>query len=70
MRPDGKTVLERVFQQTAARLFGVSKRQAIEHIYDRIQEDLRNRYSLGSTRITRPPVSLESFLKALWASKM
>jgi VWFA-related protein len=46
-RPDGKKILERVSKETGARLFEVSKKQPIEQIYDRIQEELRNQYSLG-----------------------
>ena len=49
MRPDGKKILERISKATGARLFEVSKKQAIEQIYDQIQEELRNQYSLGYT---------------------
>jgi VWFA-related protein len=49
MRPDGKKILERISKETGARLFEVSKKQPIEQIYDRIQEELRNQYSLGYT---------------------
>jgi VWFA-related protein len=48
-RPDGKKILERVSKETGGRLFEVSKKQPIEQIYDRIQEELRNQYSLGYT---------------------
>ena len=48
-RPDGKKILEQISKQTGARLFEVSKKQPIEQIYDRIQEELRNQYSLGYT---------------------
>jgi VWFA-related protein len=48
-RPDGKKVLEQISKQTGARLFEVSKKQPIEQIYDKIQEELRNQYSLGYT---------------------
>jgi len=48
-RPDGKKILERISKETGARLFEVSKKQSIEQIYDRIQEELRNQYSLGYT---------------------
>ena len=46
-RPDGKKILERISKQTGARLFEVSNKQAIDQIYDQIQEELRNQYSLG-----------------------
>jgi VWFA-related protein len=49
MRPNGKKILEQISNETGARLFEVSKKQPIEQIYDRIQEDLRNQYSLGYT---------------------
>jgi VWFA-related protein len=46
---DGKKVLERISQETGARMFEVSKKQPIGEIYARIQEELRNQYSLGYT---------------------
>jgi VWFA-related protein len=49
MRPNGKKILEQISKETGARLFEVSKKQPIEQIYDRIQEELRNQYSLGYT---------------------
>jgi VWFA-related protein len=49
MRPDGKKILERISKETGGRLFEVSKKQAIDQIYDQIQEELRNQYSLGYT---------------------
>jgi VWFA-related protein len=49
MRPDGKKILEQISKETGARLFEVSKKQPIEQIYDQIQEELRNQYSLGYT---------------------
>ena len=48
-RPDGKKILERISKATGGRLFEVSKKQAIDQIYDQIQEELRNQYSLGYT---------------------
>jgi VWFA-related protein len=48
-RPDGKKILEQISKQTGGRLFEVSKKQPIEQIYDHIQEELRNQYSLGYT---------------------
>ncbi|MBZ5537501.1 MAG: VWA domain-containing protein [Acidobacteriia bacterium] len=48
-RPDGKTILERVSQETGARLFEVSKKESIDQIYTQIQEELRSQYSLGYT---------------------
>jgi VWFA-related protein len=48
-RPDGKKILERISKETGGRLFEVSKKQPIDQIYNRIQEELRNQYSLGYT---------------------
>ena len=48
-RPDGKKILQRISQETGARLFEVSKKQPIEQIYSTIEDELRNQYSLGYT---------------------
>jgi VWFA-related protein len=48
-RPDGKKVLERISRQTGGRMFEVSKKQTIEHIYDQVQDELRSQYNLGYT---------------------
>jgi VWFA-related protein len=48
-RPDGKKILEQLSKQTGGRFFEVSKKQTVEKIYDQIQEELRNQYSLGYT---------------------
>jgi len=48
-RPDGKKVLQRLSLETGGGFFEVSKKQSIEKIYDQIQEELRNQYSLGYT---------------------
>ncbi len=48
-RPDGKKVLQRISRETGGGFFEVSKKQPIEQTYDRIQEELRNQYSLGYT---------------------
>jgi VWFA-related protein len=48
-RPDGKKILERLSKQTGGRLFEVSTKQPVEQIYDQIQQELRNQYSLGYT---------------------
>ena len=42
-------ILERISKETGGRLFEVSKKQPIEQIYDRIQEELRSQYNLGYT---------------------
>jgi VWFA-related protein len=48
-RPDGKKVLERAAKETGGGFFEVSKKHTIEQIYDTIQQELRNQYSLGYT---------------------
>ena len=47
--PDGKKVLQQISAQTGGGFFEVSKKQTIGGIYGRIQEELRNQYSLGYT---------------------
>jgi VWFA-related protein len=46
---DGKRVLERISKETGAHMFEVSRKQPIGEIYARIEEELRNQYSLGYT---------------------
>jgi VWFA-related protein len=48
-RPDGKKVLQQISKETGGGFFEVSKKQPIEQIYSRLQEELRNQYSLGYT---------------------
>jgi VWFA-related protein len=48
-RPDGKKILERISKETGGRLFEVSKKQPVEQIYDDVEQELRNQYSLGYT---------------------
>jgi len=47
--PDGKKILERLSKETGAGFFEVSDKQPIGQIYGRIEEELRNQYSLGYT---------------------
>ena len=46
---DGKKVLQRISDQTGGGFFEVSDRRPIENIYSRLEEELRNQYSLGYT---------------------
>lgn len=48
-RPDGKKVLQRLSQETGAQMFEVSKKESIEEIYARIEEELRHQYRIGYT---------------------
>jgi VWFA-related protein len=45
--PDGKKILERMSQETGGGFFEVTKKLSIDQIYERIEEELRNQYSLG-----------------------
>lgn len=44
---DGKKVLQKLSRETGGGFFEVSKKMSIEQIYARIQDELRNQYSLG-----------------------
>jgi VWFA-related protein len=46
---DGKKVLERISRETGGRMFEVSKKEPVQQIYSRIEEELRNQYNLGYT---------------------
>ncbi len=48
-RPDGKKVLERLSNETGAHMYEVSKKDTIDDIYSRIEEELRHEYSIGYT---------------------
>jgi len=47
--PDGKKILQRISRETGGSFFEVSKKLSIDEIFDRIQEELRNQYSIGYT---------------------
>jgi VWFA-related protein len=47
--PDGKKVMQQLARETGGSFFAASKRESIDKIYARIQEELRNQYSLGYT---------------------
>lgn len=46
---DGKKVLEQIAKATGGRVFEISKKDPIGQIYDQIQQELRNQYSIGYT---------------------
>jgi VWFA-related protein len=46
---DGKKVLERLSRETGAHMYEVTKKESIEEIYARIEEELRHQYSIGYT---------------------
>jgi VWFA-related protein len=46
---DGKKILQQISKETGGRMYEVSKKQAIDQIYDSIAEELRTQYNLGYT---------------------
>jgi VWFA-related protein len=48
-RVDGKKILDQISRETGGRLYEVSKKLAIDQIYDSIAEELRTQYNLGYT---------------------
>lgn len=46
---DGKKVLRQISQETGGAFFEVSKKLTLDDVFNRIQEELRNQYSLGYT---------------------
>jgi VWFA-related protein len=44
---NGKKVMEQIARETGGAFFDVSKKENLDKIYERIQEELRNQYSLG-----------------------
>ena len=48
-RADGKKVLQQISQETGGEYFEVSGGMTLDKIYARIQDDLRNQYSIGYT---------------------
>jgi VWFA-related protein len=49
VRPDGKKILQQIAKETGGGYFEVSKKKTVDQIYARIEEELRNQYSLGYT---------------------
>jgi VWFA-related protein len=48
-RPDGKKILQQISRETGGGFFEVSKKLPVDQIYSRVEEELRNQYSLGYT---------------------
>ena len=44
---DGRKVLQQISRETGGSFYEVSKKLSIDDIYDQLQEELRNQYSLG-----------------------
>jgi VWFA-related protein len=47
--PDGKKILEQMAKTSGGLFFEVTKKEPLDKIYDAIDEELRNQYSLGYT---------------------
>ena len=56
---DGRRVLERMSNDTGGSFFGVSKKQPVDRIFDILQEELRNQYSLGY--VSDKPITVSEF---------
>jgi len=44
---NGKKVLDQISRETGGRMFQVSKKEPLSHVYDQIEQDLRHQYSIG-----------------------
>jgi VWFA-related protein len=64
---DGKGALMRLAQETGGGFFEVSKKQSIQQIFDRIQEELRSQYNLGY--VSDQPVRVSEFRKIQLTTK-
>lgn len=62
---DGKKILARISQETGGSYFEVTSKMSLDKIYDQIEEELRNQYSLGYT----PDRSDSGYHKVLVAVK-
>jgi VWFA-related protein len=62
---DGKKILQRISDETGGSYFEVTNKMPIDKIYDQIEEELRNQYSLGYT----PDQSSGGFHKILVSVK-
>jgi len=48
-RADGKKILERIAKETGGHMFEITKKDPLNQIYSKLEEELRNQYSLGFT---------------------
>jgi VWFA-related protein len=64
---DGKRVLERLSEDSGGSFFEVSKKQTVENLFDILEEELRNQYSLGY--VSDKPVTLSEFRAIQLAAK-
>jgi VWFA-related protein len=56
---DGRRVLQRMSNESGGSFFEVSKKQTLDQIFDVLQEELRNQYSLGY--VSDVPVTISEF---------
>jgi VWFA-related protein len=56
---DGKRILQRMSNDTGGSFFEVSKGQTVDRIFDVLQEELRNQYSLGY--VSDKPIAISGF---------
>jgi VWFA-related protein len=56
---DGKRVLQRLSEDSGGSFFEVSKKQTVDDMFDILQEELRNQYSLGY--VSDKPATLSEF---------
>jgi len=56
---DGKRVLQRMSEESGGSFFEVTKKQTVDQMFDILQEELRNQYSLGY--VSDKPVTLSGF---------
>ena len=66
---DGKKILERISQETGGGYFEVSGKMPLDKIYDQIEEELRNQYSLGYIPSDTPGQSSGGYHKILVSVK-
>jgi len=64
---DGKDILERLSEESGGSFFEVSKKHPVDDVYDILQEELRNQYSLGY--VSDKPVTLSGFRKIQLVAK-
>lgn len=48
-RPDGKKIMEQLSRETGGRMFEASGKDSVDKIYAKIEDELRNQYTLGYT---------------------
>jgi VWFA-related protein len=56
---DGKSVLQRLSNETGGSFFEVSKKQSLDQVFDVLQDELRNQYSLGY--VSDKPATISEF---------